>query len=157
MVYWDLFAAGLSLPMDPAIPEILARYRLAMHHLTPNAMVQLSKFLWAVRTFEGSVSVDAFCRLYEMHPQGLKVTFEDEPEQACTAQSGSCTFVPRRNNKAQKIDRIEKSSCQKNKWEDDWAHYWFYAKIGFPSTDTPSGIHYPLASKILHFDHITKE
>ena len=70
VVYRDLFAAGLSLPMDPAIPEILARYRLAMHHLTPNAMVQLSKFLWAVRTFEGSVSVDAFCRLYEMHPQG---------------------------------------------------------------------------------------
>ena len=70
----------------------------------PNAIVQLSKFLWAVRTFEGPVSVDAFCILYELHPQGRRVTFDDEEDAVYTAQSGCCTFVPRRNNKAQKMD-----------------------------------------------------
>jgi hypothetical protein len=28
---------------------------------------------------------------------------------------------------------MEISYSQKNKWDDDWAQYWFYAKIAFPS------------------------
>jgi len=37
-----------------------------------------------------------------MNPQGQKVTFEDD-EQVYTAQSGCCSFHPRRANKVQKI------------------------------------------------------
>lgn len=48
------------------------------------------------------------------------------------AQSGCCTFVPRRSNKTRKLDQVEISFAQKNKWEDDWVQYWFYAKIAFP-------------------------
>jgi len=96
--------------------------------------MQLSKFFWAVKTFEGPISVDAFCRLYEMHPQTRKVSFDEDP-QVYSAQSG-CSFHPRRTNKTHGIDRMELSYCQKNKWEDDWEQYWFYAKIGFPSVDS---------------------
>ena len=62
----------------------------------------LSKFFWAVKTFGGLVNVDAFCRIYEMNPQGRKVTFEYD-EHVYTAQSGCCSFHPRRANKVQKI------------------------------------------------------
>jgi len=68
VVFRDFFTAGLRFPLDPAFPKILARFGLRMHHLTPNAIVQLSKFFWAVRNFEGPVNVDTFCRLYDMHP-----------------------------------------------------------------------------------------
>ena len=44
VVFRDFFAAGLRFPLDPAFPKILARFGLRMHHLTPNAIVQLSKF-----------------------------------------------------------------------------------------------------------------
>ena len=54
------------------------------------------------------MDADAFCRLYEMHPYGRKVTFEDN-DQVYTAQSGCCSFHPRRANKVQKIERIELS------------------------------------------------
>ena len=119
VVFRDFFAAGLRFPLDPAFPKILARFGLRMHHLTPNAFVQLSKFFWAVRTFEGPVNVDTFCRLYEMHPQTRKVSFDEDP-QVFSAQSGCCSFHPRRTNKTQGIERMELSYCQKNKWEDDW-------------------------------------
>ena len=122
VVFRDFFAAGLRFPLDPIFPKILARFGLRMHHLTPNAIVQLSKFFWAVKTFEGPVSVDAFCRLYEMHPQTRKVSFEEDP-QVFSAQSGCCSFHPRRTNKTHGIDRMELSYCQKNKWEDDWEQY----------------------------------
>ena len=112
----------------------------------------MSKFFWAVKTFEGPVSVDAFCRLYEMHPQTRKICLDDG-DQIYSAQSGCCSFHPRRANKTQKIERVELSFCQKNKWEDDWVQYWFYAKIGFPDPEGSSEEIYPLASEIEDFDH----
>jgi len=115
----------------------------------------LSKFFWAVKTFGGPASVDAFCRLYELHPQGRKVRFADEDE-VFSAQSGCCTFVPRRPNKSQRIERVELSYCQKNRWDDDWTEFWFYAKIGFPNADGTGEVSYPLASKVLPVEHISQ-
>jgi hypothetical protein len=51
-----------------------------MHYLTPNAIIQLSKFYWTVRTFGAPVSPDTFYRFYELHPQGRKISFEGEDE-----------------------------------------------------------------------------
>ena len=115
----------------------------------------LSKFYWAVKTFGGPISVDGFCRLYELHPQGWKVHFADEDEVFST-QSGCCTFVPRRTNKSQRIEWVELSYCQKNQWDDDWTKFWFYAKIGFPSADDSAAVSYPLASKVLPVEHISQ-
>ena len=61
------FTGGLRLPVDPVVPKLLAPFNAKLHYLTPNAIVQMSKFIWAVRTFSGKVSMDAFCRLYELH------------------------------------------------------------------------------------------
>ena len=115
VVFCDFFVAGLRLPLDLAVPSILARFKVKIHQLTPNAIMQLSKFFWAVKTFRGPISVDGFCRLY---PQGRKVRIEDEDD-VFSAQSRCCTFVPRRSNKTLKIDRVELSYCQKNRWDDD--------------------------------------
>ena len=103
----------------------------------------------------GGVDADAFSRLYEMHPQGRKFTFEDD-DQVYTSQSGCCSFHPRRANKVQKIERMELCFCQKNKWEDDWVQYWFYAKIAFPMSNPSSEVSYPLARKLQPFNHVTK-
>jgi hypothetical protein len=90
VVFHDFFIAGLRFPFDLSFPEILARYNVKMHHLTLNALIQLSKFFWAVRTFCGPVSLDTFCRFYELHPQGQKISFEGEDE-FYNAQNGCCT------------------------------------------------------------------
>ena len=101
------------------------------------------------------MNVDACCRLYEMHPQTQKVSFDEDP-QVFSTQSGCCSFHPRRTNRTQGIDKMELSYCQKNKWEDDWEQYWFYAKIGFPSGSSSEGVYYPLAAKVEEFKHVSK-
>ena len=131
VVVRDFFVARLRFPLDPAFSKILARFGLRIHHLTPNAIVQLSKFFWAVKTFEGPVNVDAFCRLYEMHPQTRKVSF-DEELQVYSAQSGCCSCHLRRANKTQEIERVELSYCKKNKWEDDWGAVLVLCEDRFP-------------------------
>jgi hypothetical protein len=44
VVFRDFFTAGLCFLLDHSFPEILARYNVKMHHLTPNAIIQLLKF-----------------------------------------------------------------------------------------------------------------
>ncbi|RLM74599.1 wall-associated receptor kinase 3-like [Panicum miliaceum] len=80
VVFHDFFTAWLQFPLDVNFPEILARYNVKMHHLTPNAIIHFSKFFWAVKTFEAPVSVDTFCRFYDMHPQGRKISFDSDDE-----------------------------------------------------------------------------
>ena len=55
-----------------------------------------------------------------------------------------------------KIEWVELSYCQKNRWDDDWAQFWFYAKVGFPSAENPTDVSYPLASKVLSVEHISQ-
>lgn len=42
---------GLRFPSDPMLAEILDRFNVQFPQLTLNAIVQLSKFFWVVKTF----------------------------------------------------------------------------------------------------------
>jgi hypothetical protein len=51
MVYEDFFVAGLCMPPHLAVVDILLHFQAQLHHLTPNAIAQLSIFLgyWQLR------------------------------------------------------------------------------------------------------------
>ncbi|RLN03736.1 putative retrotransposon protein [Panicum miliaceum] len=151
VVFHDFFTVGLRFPLDAKFPEIFDRFNVKMHHLTPNAVIQLSRFFWVLKTFAAPVSVDTFCRFYELHPQGRKISFEDD-EEVYSAQSGCCTFIPQRGNKVLHLDHVEISFSQKNKWDDDRCRYWFYAKVEFPGAEGVGG-GFSLASKVELFAH----
>ena len=40
VVLCDFFVAGLRAPLDPIMPEIFARFKVKMHHFSPNAIVR---------------------------------------------------------------------------------------------------------------------
>jgi hypothetical protein len=68
-VFRDFFIARTRFPLDSVLPDLLLPFNVKLHHLTPNAIVQLSKFFWVARTFRGPLSIDTFCHFYEFHPQ----------------------------------------------------------------------------------------
>ena len=82
VVFKDFFTAGLCLLMDSVVPKQLEPFNVKLHHFTPNGIVALSKFLWVARTFGGEVSVDAFCRLFQLHCQPRKVFKDDDEEES---------------------------------------------------------------------------
>nr|XP_034583466.1 uncharacterized protein LOC117846414 [Setaria viridis]XP_034583473.1 uncharacterized protein LOC117846414 [Setaria viridis] len=136
VVFRDLFTARLCFPCDRQLPVILDRYCVRLHLLTPNAIVNLSKFYWVQRTFGGSVDVEGFARLHELHIQ-KKRTYSEEG--VCENHFGCCTFVPRRKNDKRNLPRVELTFAQRNKWDNAWLTHWFYVKIemaglgtGFP-------------------------
>lgn len=68
VIFYDFFTAGLRFPCDPMLIEILDRFNAQLYQLTPNAIVQISKFFWAVESFGDELDVDSFARFYELHP-----------------------------------------------------------------------------------------
>jgi hypothetical protein len=51
------------------IGEVLKNFEIYLHQLTPNTIVRLSVFIWALRSQGMSPDAEAFCRVHELHYQ----------------------------------------------------------------------------------------
>jgi hypothetical protein len=51
------------------IGEVLDNYEIYLHQLTPNAIVRLSIFIWALRSQGMDPNAEAFCQVHELHYQ----------------------------------------------------------------------------------------
>jgi hypothetical protein len=68
VVFKSFFRAGLRFPLNEMIGEVLKNFEI-YHQLTPNAIVRLSVFIWALRSQGMSPDAEAFCRVHELHYQ----------------------------------------------------------------------------------------
>jgi hypothetical protein len=69
MVFKSFFRAGLQFPLNEMIGEALDNYKIYLHQVTPNAIVRLSIFIWALRCQGVDPNVEAFCQVHELHYQ----------------------------------------------------------------------------------------
>jgi hypothetical protein len=96
VVFRDFFTCGLRFPCDPILPTILNAFSLKIHQLSPTSFLEVSKFIWIMKTFSRNLSVDAFARFFELVivPDVIKV----DDGQYYEAQHACCTFNTRRQN-----------------------------------------------------------
>jgi hypothetical protein len=76
VVFEDFFTAGLHMPPHPALLDVLRKFRVQLHQLTLNAIIQISKFIWAVTSCRGRPTVDIFAHHYKLHYQNKKIHLE---------------------------------------------------------------------------------
>ncbi|TVU21138.1 hypothetical protein EJB05_30758, partial [Eragrostis curvula] len=145
VVFRDYFEAGLRLPALFILQRVLKAYGIQIHHLTPNAFVQLSKFIWVVRTFNAKVNYEAFLRFFSCHLQNKKVYYDND---VLLLQYGVCTFQPRSFSKKSKLEKVALIAASRNRWDNDWVDYWFYAEVPEGENDDGS-VCYPLASLLV--------
>jgi hypothetical protein len=69
VVFRDHFAAGLRMPCQDFVEQILKAYNIEIHHLTPNGMAKIVLFIWAVKSQRANLDIGAFCSIHEMHTQ----------------------------------------------------------------------------------------
>jgi hypothetical protein len=50
VVFRSFFRAGLRFPLNEMIGEVLENFEIYLHQLTPNAIVRLSVFIWALQS-----------------------------------------------------------------------------------------------------------
>jgi hypothetical protein len=108
------------LPAHRFVGEVLRKFNVQIHQLTPNAIVALSKYVWATTSYGGQPSVEVFAKYYCLHWQ--KRMIGDE-----VAQFGSCTFTPKTGKTTMQV--VELVPCARNKW-GNWNEFWFYVAEG---------------------------
>lgn len=66
VAFRDYFFAGLDFPLEGFVSEVLRRFKIQLHHLTPNAFSRLSVFTMAMKMLGHVLNADTFIRFYEM-------------------------------------------------------------------------------------------
>jgi hypothetical protein len=94
-----------------------------LHHLTPNAILRLNVYMWASKTMYVNPTSANFVRVHIVHHQPLKIKcLVDSALVREEAQFASLNFKYRCDTDVPVI------TC-KNKWEENWNHYWFYYTV----------------------------
>jgi hypothetical protein len=62
VVFEAFFAVGLRLPAHRFVGKVLRRFNVQIHQLTPNAVVALSKYVWATTSYGRQPSVEVFAK-----------------------------------------------------------------------------------------------
>jgi hypothetical protein len=116
VVFRSFFKAGLRFPLNKMIADVLKKFGIYLHQLTPNAIVRLSVYIWALRSQGVEPFAEGFCRVHELHYQtkargdGLHENF------------GYYNFAYRKSTKFPVIS-------YRSKWPAGWKSEWFYVKV----------------------------
>jgi hypothetical protein len=116
VIFKSFLKAGLRFPLNRMISDVLQRFGIYFHQLTPNAIVRLSVYIWALRSQAVEPFADSFCRVHELHYQtkarkdGLHENF------------GCYNFAYQKTTKFPVIS-------YRSKWPAGWKSEWFYVKV----------------------------
>jgi hypothetical protein len=116
VVFKSFFKAGLRFPLHGMIAEVLEKFGIYFHQLTPNAIVRLSVYIWALRSQGVEPLADSFCREHELHYQTK--AREDGLHENCSCYN----FAYRKDMKTPVVS-------YRTKWPTGWKSEWFYVKI----------------------------
>jgi hypothetical protein len=115
VVFKSFFKVGLRFSLNKMISDVLKKFGIYLHQLTPNTIVRLSD-IWALRSQGVEPFAEGFCRVHELHYQtkargdGLHENF------------GCYNFAYRKSTKFPVIS-------YRSKWPTGWKSEWFYVKV----------------------------
>jgi hypothetical protein len=116
VVYRSFFKAGLRFPFHEMIGDVLKDFEIYLHQLTPNAIVRLNVFIWALRSQGVNPLAEAFYRVHELHYQ------TKAREDGLHENFGCYNFAYRKDMKTLVIS-------YRTKWPTGWKNEWFYVKV----------------------------
>jgi hypothetical protein len=116
VVFKSFFKAGLRFPLNEMIADVLKKFGIYLHQLTPNAIVRLSVYIWALRNQGVEPFVEGFCRVHELHYQ------TKAREDGLHENFGCYNFAYHKDAKSPVIS-------YRTKWPAGWKTEWFYVKV----------------------------
>jgi hypothetical protein len=116
VIYRSFFKARLRFPLSRFVVEVLKIYEIFLHQITPEAIIRMGIFIWAVRSQGLEPSAKCFCSMhelcYETKPWGKEQYHNNFGCYSFVARSGSSCPVP----------------TFRKRWPGDWMKEWFYEK-----------------------------
>jgi hypothetical protein len=128
VIFRSFLKAGLRFPLSSFVVEVLKIFEIYLHQLTPEAIVRMNIFVWAVKSQGLEPNAKSFCNvhelLYETKPWGKEQYHNNIGCYSFGARSGSSCPVP---------------TFQK-RWPGDWMTEWFYVKNDLKTREDIKGI-----------------
>ena len=90
--------AGLQFPLEKFVEDVLERFEIQIHQLTPNAFAHLSIFAMATKMLGCKLLVDTFVRFYKTHQRRNKV-LDPKSAQEVYSEFGAYDFVPKKTRR----------------------------------------------------------
>jgi hypothetical protein len=116
VTYRSFLKVGLRFPLNRFVVEVLKIYEIFLHQITPEAIIRMGIFVWAMRSQGLEPSAKCFCSmhkiLYETKPWGKEHYHNNFGCYSFVAHSGSSCPVP----------------TFRKRWPRDWMKEWFYVK-----------------------------
>jgi hypothetical protein len=116
VIFRSFLKAGLRFPLSRFVVEVLKLYQVYLHQLTPEAIIRMGIFVWAVKSQGLEPSAKSFCNihelLYETKPWGKEQYHNNFGCYNFGARSGSSCPVP----------------TFRKRWPGEWMKEWFYVK-----------------------------
>jgi hypothetical protein len=116
VIYWSFFKARLRFPLSKFVVEVLKTYQIFLHQLTPEAIIRMGVFVWAVRSQGLEPSAKCFCSMHEL----LYETKAMGKEQY--HNNFGCYGFIARPSASHPVPTFRK------RWPRAWMEEWFYVK-----------------------------
>jgi hypothetical protein len=98
VIYRSFFKDGLRFPLSSFVVEVLKIYQIFLHQITPEAIIRMGIFVWAMRSQGLEPSAKSFCSihklLYETKPWGKEQYHNNFGCYSFVPRSGSSCPVP---------------------------------------------------------------
>jgi hypothetical protein len=90
VVYRSFMKARLRFPLSRFLIEVLKTFEIFLHQITPEAIIRMGVFIWAVRSQGLEPSAKCFCNIHELLYE-MKATGKEQYHN----NFGCYGFVPR--------------------------------------------------------------
>jgi hypothetical protein len=116
VVYRSFMKAGLRFPLSQFVVEVLKIFQIFLHQITPEAIIRMGMFVWAVRSQGLKPSAKCFCNMHELLYE-TKATGKEQYH-----NNFGCYGFIARPNASYLVPTFRK------RWPGAWMEEWFYVK-----------------------------
>jgi hypothetical protein len=116
VIFRSFFKAGLRFPLSRFVVEVLKTFQIFLHQLTPEAILRMGVFVWAVRSQGIEPSAKCFCSMHELLYE-MKATGKEQYH-----NNFGCYGFIARPNASHPMPTFRK------RWPGNWMEEWFYVK-----------------------------
>jgi hypothetical protein len=117
VIFRSFFKAGLRFPLSRFVVEVLKIYQTFLHQITPEAVIRMGIFVWAMRSQGLEPSSRCFCSIhelsYETKAMGKEQYHNNFGCYSFVARSGASYPVP----------------VFRKRWPGAWMTEWLYVKM----------------------------
>jgi hypothetical protein len=116
VIYRSFFKARLRFPLSRFMVKVLKIYQIYLHQITPEAIIRMGIFVWAVRSQRLEPSAKCFCSMHELVYETKAMGKEQYHN-----NFGCYGFIAR-PNASYPVPTYRK------RWPGAWMEEWFYVK-----------------------------